>query len=261
MITTTTTSIITGTMITASRRALLRGAFAVVAAPLIHLPALAQGGAAAIAIDTSADRMPRLIAGAKTEGALTLYTSATNEDMGALAAAFEKKYGVKVRIWRASSENIVQRAATEARGNRFEADVFETDSGAMESLHREKLLQEVTSPALLDLSPAAIQPHREWIGTRYNVYAAAYNTRVSRKETLPKRYADLLQPLWKGRLGVEVDDGDWFGGVISELGEDKGLNLFRNIVAANGISVRKGHTLLANLVVSGEVPLALTTYA
>ena len=28
----------------------------------------------------------------------------------------------------------------------------------------------------------------------------------------------------------------------------------------NGISVRKGHTLLTNLVVSGEVPLALTVY-
>jgi iron(III) transport system substrate-binding protein len=38
------------------------------------------------------------------------------------------------------------------------------------------------------------------------------------------------------------------------------LELFRNIVAKNGISVRKGHTLLTNLVVSGEVPLALTTY-
>jgi hypothetical protein len=45
------------------------------------------------------------------------------------------------------------------------------------------------------------------------------------------------------------------------LGEDKGLKLFRDIVAANGISVRKGHTLLANLVVTGEVPLALTAYA
>src|SRR5207249_10312085 len=48
---------------------------------------------------------------------------------------------------------------------------------------------------------------------------------------------------------------------VSELGEDKGLKLFRDIVATNGISVRKGHTLLANLVVSGEVPFALTTYA
>ena len=39
--------------------------------------------------------------------------------------------------------------------------------------------------------------------------------------------------------------------------------LFRSryaIVATNGVSVRKGHTLLTQLVVSGEIPLALTVY-
>ena len=48
--------------------------------------------------------------------------------------------------------------------------------------------------------------------------------------------------------------------MVDVLGEERGLKLFRDIVAVNGISVRKGHTLLANLVISGEVPLALSTY-
>jgi iron(III) transport system substrate-binding protein len=38
------------------------------------------------------------------------------------------------------------------------------------------------------------------------------------------------------------------------------LKLFRDIVARNGLSVRRGHTLLAGLVASGEVPFALTVY-
>jgi hypothetical protein len=42
---------------------------------------------------------------------------------------------------------------------------------------------------------------------------------------------------------------------------EKGLKLFKDIVARNGISIRKGHTLLANLVPTGEVPLALTAYS
>src|SRR5947207_15853748 len=45
-----------------------------------------------------------------------------------------------------------------------------------------------------------------------------------------------------------------------DIGEAQGLRLFRDIVASNGISVRKGHSLLTNLVVAGEVPLALTAY-
>jgi iron(III) transport system substrate-binding protein len=70
----------------------------------------------------------------------------------------------------------------------------------------------------------------------------------------------LLKPAWKGRLGIEASDQDWLAGVASELGEAKAIKLFKDIVAANGMSVRKGHTLLTQLVASGEVPFALTVY-
>ena len=55
-------------------------------------------------------------------------------------------------------------------------------------------------------------------------------------------------------------DDDWFGRLVEEMGERKGIDLFRRIVAANGMSVRKGHSLLGNLVVSGEVPFALASH-
>src|SRR5579862_915107 len=130
----------------------------------------------------------------------------------------------------------------------------------MESLHREKLLQQMKPPPDADLNPAALTRHGEWTGTRYNVFVAAYNTKLIKREDLPKSYADLTDPKWKSKLGIEADDSDWFGTVLDQLGEERGLKLFRNIVATNGMSVRKGHTLLVNLVISGELPLALTTY-
>lgn len=213
-----------------------------------------------IATYNGPDRMQRLIEGAKKEGTLTLYTSFTVKDADALIAAFEKKYGVKVRLWRSSSENVLQRAVVEYRAGRFDVDVFESNSSTMEPLHREKLLQEVKTPALADLVPEAIPAHREWIGTRLQLITAAYNTNLIKKADLPKTYEDLLDPKWKGKLGIEADDEDWFATIVAAMGEKKGLQLFRSIVAKNGISVRKGHTLLTNLVVSGEVPLALTTY-
>jgi iron(III) transport system substrate-binding protein len=221
------------------------------------VPALAQ---ADIATYQGADRTQRLIDGAKKEGTFTIYTSATVDDMAALTAAFQKKYGIKPQVWRASSENIIQRAATEARGGRFDVDVFETDGVAMEAMHREKLLQAVRSPYLGDLIPAAIPAHGEWVGDRVQIFTAAYNTRLVKKADLPKSYEDLTDPKWKGKLGIEAADNDWLSAVVTDMGEEKGLKLFREIVAKNGLSVRKGHTLLANLVVSGEVPLALTTY-
>jgi iron(III) transport system substrate-binding protein len=232
---------------------------------LAFLSILAITGPAAyaqadIATYQGADRNQKLLEGAKKEGTLTIYSSATVEDMTALTTAFTKKYGVKTQVWRASSENIIQRAATEARGNRFDVDVFETDGVAMEAIHREKLLQEVRSPLLADLMPQAIRPHKEWIGDRVQIFTAAYNTRAIKKDDLPKVYDDLTNPKWKGKLGIEAADHDWFSAVVGELGEEKGVKLFRDIVTKNGLSARKGHTLLANLVVTGEVPLALTTY-
>ncbi len=228
---------------------------------LAAAPALAQTTSVAeVAGLQGADRAQRLVEGAKKEGTLTLYGSAPPDDIAALTAAFEKKYGIKVRVWRASSENIIQRGVTEMRAGRSEVDVFETNGPDMEAIHREKLLQEVKSPFLADLIPGAIMPHREWVGTRLNVFVAAYNTKLIRKEDLPKSFEDLANPRWKGKLGIEASDFDWFATVVNELGEAKGLKLFRDMVAANGVSVRKGHTLLTNLVVAGEVPLALTVY-
>jgi len=216
--------------------------------------------AADVGLYAGPDRLQKLVEGAKKEGELNIYTSAQSDDMGALVGAFEKKYGVRVSIWRASSEKVLQRAVAEARANRNTMDVAETNGPEMESMHREKILQAIKSPHLADLIPQALRPHGEWVGTRLNVFAQAYNTKLVRKQELPRRWEDLLDPKWKGKLGIEQEDSDWLAGVMGELGEAKGTRLFKEIVAKNGVSVRKGHTLLTQLVVSGEIPLALTVY-
>ena len=237
---------------------LVAGAAASLALPRAF--AQAKGSAIELAGYTGADRQARLLEGAKKEGPLSIYTSAQSDDMGALVAGFEKKYGLKTTVWRAGSEKVLQRAVTEARGNRHTVDIIETNGPELESMSREKILVPVKSPNLPQLIPQALRPHGEWVGTRLNVFVQAWNTNLVKKEELPKTWEDLLNPRWKGRLGVEAEDQDWFSGVCAEIGEAKGVKLFKDIVTANGISIRKGHTLLTQLVVSGEIPFALTVY-
>ena len=213
-----------------------------------------------IASYQGADRAQRLVAGAKREKEVTLYSSIPTDDIAVLAAAFDKRYGVKVKAWRADSEGFLQRIVGEARARRFEVDVVAGSSSALEPLYRENLLQEVKSPRLDELIPAAIPPHRQWVAIYLNTVVQAYNTALVRQDTLPKTYRDLLEPQWKGRLGIEAEDFDWFAQVVTRMGEAHGLRLFRELVAGNGVSVRKGHNLLVNLVAAGEVPLALTVY-
>jgi iron(III) transport system substrate-binding protein len=216
--------------------------------------------AADLATYEGPNRLQRLIDGAKREGEITIYTSAQTTDLGPVVEAYEKKYGIKASIWRAGSEAVLNRALQEARAGRHTVDVVETNGPELESLSREQILQLVKSPHHADLIAPAIRPHGEWVGTRLNVFVQAYNTKLVKKEELPKTWEDLTNPKWKGKLGIEQEDSDWLAGVYGEIGEERAGTVFRQITAANGVSVRKGHTLLTQLVASGEVPLALTVY-
>jgi iron(III) transport system substrate-binding protein len=154
----------------------------------------------------------------------------------------------------------VQRVIRESNAGRHEVDFIENNLPELEALRREKLLRKIETPVYADLRPKMVPAHHEYAVSTMDVFVQAYNTQKVKREELPKTYQDLLDPRWKGRLGIEAEDQAWFGTLIDALGRDKGIKLFHDIVAANGISVRKGHTLLAQLVASGEVPLALTVY-
>ena len=245
-----------------SRRQMIQAGAATVGAASLG-SVMAQASAsniAALAALAGAERQKRLAEGAKKEGVVSIYTSMPLDDMAALTSAFEAKYGVKAKVWRSGSEKILQRGLLEAKANRFEVDVFETNSPEMEVLSREKVLIAANSPFLNELIPQAIPSHKEWIATRLNIFTCAYNTKLVKKEELPKTYQDLLDPKWKGKLSVEADDSDWLAETVMKMGEEKGIALFKEIARKNAVSVRKGHTLLSNLVASGEVPMALTVY-
>ncbi len=230
---------------------------------VVALGLAASAGAKAqnLATYQGADRLARLAAAAKKEGTLTLYTTIAEKDLPVLLKPFEEKYGVKINVWRAGTDKILQRTLAEASAKRFDADVIHMGSPELEVLAREKVLQPVKSPAYKNLLPDSVPAHQMWAATLLSVWVQAYNTNLVKKEDLPKTYQDLLDPKWKGKLGIEVKNQDWFASVVGLLGGgEKGLQFFRALVARNGISPRKGHTLLTNMVVSGEVPLALTVY-
>jgi iron(III) transport system substrate-binding protein len=213
-----------------------------------------------LASATDEGRQQRLVEGAKKEGSLMFYTTTPTEYVSLLTGPFEKKYGIKVNVWRARSELILQRVLTEARANKPSSDVVASISPPMEALRREKILQTVNSPYQKELIPTAAPAHHQWVSTLQYVFVQAYNTGKIHKEDLPKTYNDLLAPKWKGQLGIEGSDHEWMSSVIQDMGEAAGVKFFKELTTGNGLSLRTGHPLLTNLVASGEVPLALTVY-
>jgi len=198
---------------------------------------------------------------AKKEGTLTLYTTIAEKDLPVIIKPFEDKYGIKVSVWRAGTDKVLQRAVAETRAKKYEFDAVHFGAPEMEALSREKILAPVNSPVHKDLMPGSVPAHKEWAATILSVWVQAYNTNVVKKSELPRTYQDLLDPRWKGKLGIEAKNDDWFATVVHQMGsESQGVEFFRKLSSTNGISPRQGHTLLNNMVVSGEVPLALTVY-
>src|SRR5437667_10778298 len=91
----------------------------------------------AIYLYRGADRDARLVERAKSEGAVVLYTSLAPTESKPLAEAFEKKYGIRVDLWRALSDKVVQRTVTEAQAHRNSVDVIEPNGPEMEMIARE----------------------------------------------------------------------------------------------------------------------------
>ena len=215
---------------------------------------------AAVYLYEGADREQRLIERARQEGTLVLYTSLATSESVPLTQAFEKKYGVKVQLWRSLSDAVVQRALNEAKARRHNVDVIETNAPELEALARERVTARFFSPYIADIPAWGVPPHRMWISDRVDYFVVAFNTAKVRREELPATYEGFLDPKWKGRIGLEATDQEWLAGLAKHWGEKRALEFFRGLVAMRP-DVRKGHVLLSEMVAAGEVPVSLTNYA
>jgi len=204
--------------------------------------------------------MERLIEGAQTEGELSFYTSLPVAPTTEIVEAFEAKYGIPVTMYRAESTQLLQRAANEARAGRNVVDVVETAAAEVEAMEREQLFQPVDLPVLEDLAEGAAEPGRAWVASRLTIFVVAYNTDLVLPEDVPRTYHDLLDPKWRGMIGIEAENANWLMSVSEISGRDEIVELFNEIAETNGMSAHRGHTLLVNLVAAGEIPIGINAY-
>ena len=101
------------------------------------------------------------------------------------------------------------------------------------------MLQPVNSPVQKDLIPAALPAHRMWTGMRVYLFVESYNTNKVRKDELPKTYADLLDPKWKGQESMgHIEDRT----KENLVGTDNGIIMTRNRLLQAAKTVQGGGT-------------------
>src|SRR6266536_5972515 len=194
------------------------------------------------------------IEGAKKEGEVVLYASMNLEEANTMISRFEQKYPfVKVKLNRTDSEKLLTKILAEARAKKSFADVIQTLGFAMHALKKSQHLGHYLGSENRNY-PKEFKEEGYWTTVYTNPYVVAYNPRLVSKENIPRRYEDLLHPMWKGKMMMEPTKVDWFGGVLQLMGREKGLNYMRELAKQN-IMNRIGHDLIAQLVAAGEASL------
>ena len=192
-----------------------------------------------------------LIEGAKKEGEVNYYASMDLQEANLIMNKFKEKYPfINVKLTRADSERLLTRVLAEAKAKKLGADAIQTVAFSMYTLKKQGILGQY-APAGNQFYPADFKDDGYWTTVYYNPYVVGYNTRLVPKESLPKSYEDLLNPVWKGKLLIEGTKAEWFAGMLQIMGKEKGLKWMRDL-AKQDIVNRVGHGLLIQLVAAGE---------
>jgi iron(III) transport system substrate-binding protein len=196
-----------------------------------------------------------MIDDAKKEGRLVWYTSMGAGDAKLIVDAFEKDFGfVKVDLVRLSDEGILNRIAIENRAGGKPFDVV--SASQISSLVQQKAVTSYVSPASKEFPHEAKDPGSLWTAMYYNYYALGYNSKLASAAEAPKKWADLLNPKWKGKIAMDRDEIPWYATLLSVWKEPK-TSQYMKALAGQDIQWRKGHTLIASLMAAGEFPLAI----
>jgi iron(III) transport system substrate-binding protein len=208
----------------------------------------------------SADR-DKILEGAKKEGRLVLYTGMDVEEANQYTKEFNKKYPfIKPDVFRSSGEKVQARFLVEHRAGVHSADVFQTSIVQVYQLKNAGLLAKYVSEESAVYPEGFKDPLGHWTAFYLIPYVIGYNTKLVAPKDAPNSYEDLLQPRWKGQISLETEEYQWFYHLVQILGKEKGHDYMRRLAGQN-LQMRKGHTLLAQLVAAGEMAMAVVVYS
>lgn len=151
----------------------------------------------------------KVIEAARKEGRVTQYSYYFYGDVAlAVARAFKAKYGIDIDLIVGRGAEFNARLATEQRTKQYTADIFDSSpswsaqakqSGFTISLNDLPVLKEKD---VWTLSPIIDSPDGHLFVFAPNPLPVVMNTNLVKPQDEPKSWNDLLDPKWKGKIGV-----------------------------------------------------------
>jgi len=210
-------------------------------------------------IGGQSDSSSRVIEGAKKEGALVWYTALNLNDSEMLTNRFEQLYPfIKTETLRLSSFSLLSKIQTEARAGGFNADVIEIAGVLGHILKKDGLFAKYISPESRFYPDSVKDPDGTWTSFFMNTHVLVYNTKLVKKDEVPKTYEEIINSKWKDKITMS-EDFDIFGMMLKVMGRAKGLDFMRRL-AAQGVVLKTSYSLAIQGIASNEVPLGVNLY-
>jgi iron(III) transport system substrate-binding protein len=195
---------------------------------------------------------------AREEKSLVLYHTSNVPDTQKILDGFRQRAPyLAVEPFRATGEGLIQRITTEIKAGRHLADVYIISGLQAWLLKDAGYIAPYRSPERERVNSALKDREGYWSGIYWNLEVLGYHTKLTPAQEVPKRWEDLASPRWKGLVGLEEEDVQWYASILQLMGEEKGKELMRRI-AQQLPQIRRGHTLLGQLMAAGEFALAPT---
>jgi len=208
-----------------------------------------------------ADQLDQVLyEGAKKEGSVTYASPIEEKQMAALMESFMKKYpGINGKGFGGQQEDISNRIIAEARADRSTFDIISVGTSLGEYRQTKALAE------LHDLVGNARYPAKfrgpDFYSWNLLSMVIAYNTNMVKGSEIPKGYKDLLDPKWKGKIGVDNSPDTWIFGMLNKWGYEETNKYQKSLVQDQKALIRKGHTNLTNLLIAGAFPVAIELYS
>ncbi len=225
--------------------------------------ALACAGAAAPARAAEAYQAdPQLVAAARQEGQVVLYTTLIVEQIvRPLIKAFNARIpGIDVKFVRADSSQEMVKLINEARAARVQADIWHLSDG-LAPLLQENIAATLDLPSAKGLPTEFIDPKGHWVATNLSTRSFAYNTQLVPADQVPRTHQALLDPRWKGQFvwhPYSIAGGFGFIGlVLKSMGEENGMRYLRALAKQNIIPLPIAARAVMDRIIAGEYPMGL----
>lgn len=195
---------------------------------------------------------------AKQEKIVVWYTVKPLPDAIAMAKVFEAKYpDIKVEVVRGGGGGrLANRIITEHLAGRGLFDAVTIEMSSIPSLKAKSVLGKINSVEAQYFPRSARDKDGYWVALDQNPLVIGYNTNLVSPRDVPKTWKDLLDPKWRGEIGMYESEFKWYAVLKQEWGEKRAKDFLVRLSQQN-LRFTTSHRTTLTLLAAGEFSLAL----